>query len=337
VIVRTSAPVTIENANIESEGDLIDTDVAGANLTIENTSGWALNPDASGQTPGRFLDADGFVNIDLENNFLAATSGIELSHYAGNNTPSQAITVDKNLALNIDGRESTGKGGYSTSAYQDVQFLQLSHDSDLVGAEIAWNQVFNQPGQSRVEDNISIFESGGTSASHLEIHDNFIDGGYPADPTDSTYTGGGILLGDGDASVEPSGYVDAYDNQVLDTTNYGIAIAASSNNTISNNRVISTGALSDGTPLPAENVGIYIWQNNPGPFSNNISTGNVIGWQVVSSSGAISRNDEWLPDAAAGTGQDTSLPGPITQATEENEYSIWSAKLQQNDVTVGPT
>jgi hypothetical protein len=335
---RTSDPVTIDNANIQSWDDLIDTDIAGANLTVENTSGWALNPDAQGQTPGRFLDADGFNSITVENDFLDGTSGIELSHYAGNDTATQTITVDKNLALNIDGRESTGKGGYSTSQSQDVQFLQLSHDSDLVGAEIAWNQVFNQPGQSRVEDNISIFESGGTPASHLEIHDNFIDGGYPADPTDSNYSGGGILLGDGDGTVEPAGNVDAYNNQVLNTTNYGIAIAADSNDTISNNRVISTGALPDGTPLPAENVGIYIWQNNPGSFSNNVSTGNVIGWQVVSSSGAISRNDEWLPDAEPGTtGQDTSLPGPITQATEQNEYSLWATKLQQNGVTVGPT
>jgi hypothetical protein len=188
-----------------------------------------------------------------------------------------------------------------------------------------------------VEDNISIFESGGSAGSHLEIHDNFIDGGYPADPTDSDYSGGGIMLGDGDASIEPDGYVDADNNQVLNTTNYGIAIAADSNDTILGNRVISTGTLPDGTPLPADNVGIYIWQDNPGSFSNNVSKNNVIGWQVVSSSGVKSRNDEWLPDAEAGTtGQDTSLAGPISQATEESEYALWATKLQQNDVTVGP-
>ena len=111
----------------------------------------------------------------------------------------------------------------------------------MTGAEIAWNQVVNQPGQSRPEDNISVFESSGTSSSPILIHDNYIQGAYAADPAnDSSYTGGGIMLSDGSTGVLATdpGYVSAYNNIIISTSNYGIAISSGHNDTIYNNTII---------------------------------------------------------------------------------------------------
>src|SRR5262249_3118405 len=86
VTIPTSQPVTIINANIQSRGVLITTSVDHANLTVKNSHGWALNPNVRGQTPGRFLNAENFDNLDIENNTLVGTSGIYMAFYAGNGT-----------------------------------------------------------------------------------------------------------------------------------------------------------------------------------------------------------------------------------------------------------
>ena len=255
---------------------------------------------------------------------MQGTSGMELAYYAGDGSADQTIKVLRNLALNIGGRASDGNGGFSTTQYEDRQFVQLGHDDNLRDAEVAWNQVFNQPGNSRVEDNVSVYRTSGTADSHLLIHDNFIQGGYPAVPTASDYSGGGITLGDGYAADEVCAYIEAYGNQVLDTTNYGIAVTAGHDSSFHDNRVISAGTLPDGTPLPAQNVGIAVWKNNPGPFYNNSATNNVVGWAVVKKGGGAMRNDFFLPDTVAGTAKtNVSMPGPITPGVVQAEYARW--------------
>ena len=68
--------------------------------------------------------------------------------------------------------------------------------------------MINEPGKSRVEDNINIYLSSGTAAIPILIHDNYIQGAYTINPAqgsysnktysyDWSYAGGGILLGDG--------------------------------------------------------------------------------------------------------------------------------------------
>ena len=116
---------------------------------------------------------------------------------------------------------------------------------------MAWNQVINQPGNNRVEDNISIFDSSGTPSSPILINNNYIQGAYTIDPSqgntsDSTYnydwsfSGGGIMLGDGETTTlsQASGYVQAYNNVVVSTINYGIAIEAGHNETFYDNTII---------------------------------------------------------------------------------------------------
>jgi hypothetical protein len=205
--------------------------------------------------------------------------------------------------------------------------------------------VINEPGKSRVEENINIYHSSGTAASPMKIHDNYIQGAYTVNPgqgdySDGTYNydwsfgGGGMQLGDGSTNFgPPSAFVQASNNQVVSTTNQGIAIGAGHDNQFYNNRIVSSGLLPDGTPIMDQNVGAYIWdsyQDGSGGFYNDSGSGNTIGW--VQGSG---RNDWWTPDAASWTG-DVSMTGPITLATEAAEFASWQSKLASAGVSVGP-
>ena len=328
VTVNTSAPVIIQNSNIRSRGTLIDAS-GGVNLTVQNTNGYGMNPNKKGRYAGRFLKVDGFDNILVTNNYMEGTSGIYLYGYEGNHTAAQSIHVIGNRASNIDGRYSDGKGGYMTGPDDNyyVQFFQTNSVHNIVGAEVAWNEVINLPGQSRVEDNISIFDATGTPSSPFVIHDNYIQGAYPVDPAhDTSYTGGGIMLSD-----QGSAYIQAYNNQVLDTINYGIAISSGHDNIFYNNRIVSAGVLTDGTRPTAQNVGAYIWnQNKETTFTRNQGSNNLIGW--VQGSG---RNDSWTPDASAWK-NNTSWGGTITQDTLAAEYALWVSKLANAGVQIGP-
>jgi len=335
VSIETSQPVTIINANIQSRGVLIDSEVDHANLTIKNTHGWALNPNVSGVSPGRFLYAVKFDNLDVENNTMVGTSGIEMGYYEGNGTTSNTVKVLKNNALNIDGRWSDGNGGFQTGpdANDYVQFAQFNQSFNMVGAEIAWNQVVNQPGQSRPEDTISVFESSGTSSSPILIHDNYIQGAYAAAPaTDSSYGGGGIMLSDGStgSASTATGNVSAYNNIIVSTSNYGIAISSGHNNTIYNNTIISSGLLPNGQKIAAENVGIYVWNyiNDPN-WANNYEYGNTIGWM-----GPNGRNDKWIPNSS-NAGTDIALSGSITLTVEQSYYNVWATKVRTAGYTIG--
>ena len=154
---------------------------------------------------------------------------------------------------------------------------------------------------------------------------------------DWSYSGGGIMLGDGDGTTvaDACGFVQAYNNQVIDTTNYGIAITAGHDSSFYNNRIISAGVTPDGKPIAAQNVGAAIWDaNNDSLLSsptwfNDTGSGNQIGWNVGSG-----RNDWWVPSATSFTS--THWPGTITLATQNAEFGVWQAKLKSVAKTIGP-
>jgi parallel beta-helix repeat protein len=330
VEIRTNEPVIILNSNIRSRGTLIDA-MDGAdfsvNLTVRNTSGYGLNPNIRGQQGGRFIDVFGFSNIDVENNYLESTCGIYIEKYTGDHTANQTFRVLDNSAKNIDGRLSDGAGWYlKTPGDHYVQFFQTNGLHNMVGAEVAWNQVVNQPGLSLVEDNISIFDTTGTRRNPVMIHDNYIDGAYAIDAAHETdFTGGGIMLSD-----IGSAFVTAYNNQVIDTTNYGIAISSGHDNTFYNNRIVSSGRLANGALVAAQNVGAYIWnQNSESHFTNNVGYGNVISWE-----GQQGMNDSWVPDAASWR-KNAESSTDETVAMTQGEWTLWVNKLAGAGVKVG--
>ena len=325
VLINTSEPVVIENSEVRGKGDLIFlTSVQGGQLTVRNVRGYGENPNANGAFPGRFVRANDYRSVTVEHCYLENTSGILLH----NSVPGATAKVLRNQAKNIEGRYSDGNGGWQGGTKRNVQFVQFDKGEGLVDTEVAWNQIINEPYKSRVEDVINLYNVSGTSTSPMRIHDNYIQGAYPADPATDSFNGGGIMLGD-----NGGGYQRAYNNQVIGTSNYGVAIAGGEYNQFYNNRVISSGYLSDGTYIASQNVGIYIWNQSDAPFRGAEAYDNVVGWVREGS-----RNDGWIGNGGADASRwenNESIAGEITQQTEQAEWDRWTQKLSEAGVTVG--
>ncbi|ULH17581.1 NPCBM/NEW2 domain-containing protein (plasmid) [Deinococcus sp. KNUC1210] len=343
VLIQTSEPVTIINSNIRSRGNLISG--FNYNLTVLNTRGYALNPNVAGKAAGRAVNAEELLNLDVENSYFEGTTGIYARQFKGNASAGQTIKILRNQFRNTDGRQSDGNGGY-LAKWDVVQAVLFNNVQRVPNVEIAWNEIINEPGKSRTEENINFYVSSGTPGSPMRIHDNYIQGAYNLDPVnDSNYPGGGILLGDG-LVTDPlnSGFTRVYNNQIVGTTNHGIAIDGGTDNQVYNNRMISSGRLSNGQRIAAANVGVYVWDLNGGSklatptFSNNRMADNVIGWTRVAANGTTSNNASWLPDCGlkgtvCSNNQDI---GTMTLANEQQEYQSWQAKLSSSNVKIGP-
>ena len=350
VEITTSQPVVIEFSNIRSRGPLIRSRYKQADVTVRNTRGEALNPglpEGAKAHPGYFLHLEEFKNALVENNELVGTAGMYFRKFLGSSSKGQTVKVLRNRALNIDGRYSNGPDSFSQTGFYRVQFLQLNDVRRLVDAEIAWNQIVNQPGQSRVEEVINMYGASGTKASPIMIHDNYIQGAYPSRPATDKYGGGGMMLGDGGSSTLAGAvaYVQAYNNQVVSTSNQGIAIVAGHDISAYDNRVVSSGLLPDGTPIASQNVGLIVWDMygdlRHGTFFNNVMRNNVVAWATPLKS-ETAQNPVWFPHCARAVGQGNQctdnriMQSPITVSSEAAEYQLWQRKLQGAGVALGP-
>ncbi|THF71499.1 glycosyl hydrolase [Deinococcus sp. Arct2-2] len=343
VLIQTSEPVIIENSNIRSRGNLI----SGFKnrLTVRNTRGYALNPNVAGRAAGRAVNAEEVMSLRVENSYFEGTTGIYARAFMGNPAAGDTIKILKNRFRNTDGRLSDGVGGYNGQA-SVVQAILFNNVKRVPNVEIGWNEIINEPGKSRTEENMNFYVSSGTPTSPFLIHNNYIQGAYSLAPlTDTSYAGGGILLGDGKVT-DPldSGYARVYDNQIVGTTNHGIAIAGGVDNQMYNNRVISSGLTPTGQRLPAANVGLYVWDSggagklSPPTFASNRMDNNAVGWTRVAADGKTSNNPMWFPNCGlnATSCVGNQNLGTITLDMEKQEYQGWLGKLSANNVKVGP-
>ena len=160
VTVATTAPVVIENAHISSVAGLIKTSVAGADVTVRNSVGLAVNPAVKGQANGVFLDASSPARLDVENNYVENAGGGVLVHgYSGNRDGQQTIVIRANRARNLNGLLSDGNGGYlpGVGSNRSVsRFIELDKVQAVPGVDVGWNEVINYPGHSLVADNINV-------------------------------------------------------------------------------------------------------------------------------------------------------------------------------------
>jgi hypothetical protein len=329
VTVATSSPVTITNSVIKGTSKLVQSSVAHVKLTITHSTMQGLYPGGNGVWGDYSVYLDGFDYLTVENNAIEQKAGIKVNNWSGYSS-AHPVLIRYNTAHNIDGRYTDGNGGYQSGNAYLAQFVQFDTVQNAPGIDISWNSIVNDPNNSRVEDNISMFNSSGTSGSPIDIHDNLIRGGYPYPATYSNYAGGGISLGD-----HGGNYEIAHDNTVLSTTNGAIYIASGQNQSIYNNRVADTGTLSDGTKLPAANVGVSVWNEYTSyAWGNNQAYNNTAGWMNASAQ----RNDWWNPDCS-GSCSNTHLnnnQNAVTWSDIQNEVTLWNNKAAAAGVVLGP-
>lgn len=354
VTVLTSDPVVIENCTIRSKGTLIKATVGDAHVTVRNCRGFGIDPGVAGATRGDFFFGFKVGSLTVEHNYMESVNyGIKLYSSDGW-LPSGAIIVRYNQAKNLDGVPSDGKGGRDLTHLAFGQdngnhFFIITNSNNVPGLEVSWNEIINEPFVSSIGDAINIYSSSGSPSTPIEIHDNYIGGGYGADPFATNYVAGGITM-DGRASdlmSTATAYVQIHDNQVVNHSNFGIGIAVGHDNEAYSNRVVSTGQLADGRwVMMPYGSGIYVWNctcynQPPTVFFNNFAHDNISGWQKPTTP---SRGDYYLPDCAGGASgpsskctNNLSLPDPVTSEMEANETSLWRQKVIANNVTLGPS
>jgi hypothetical protein len=202
VTISTTAAVVIENSYVTGPNDLISDPVSGNNLTVKNVMGIGTNPNVKGQSNGIFVSAQNPSLLSVENCYFENVRfGVWVRGYAGNRNGTETITILNNRGRNILGLESNGSNGYlaGESNWNWAHAIQISNVNAVPGMKIAWNEIINYPYQSLVNENISMYEAGGTSSSPAEIHDNYVQGAYPYNPPVDSYNGGGFTT-DGSAS-----------------------------------------------------------------------------------------------------------------------------------------
>ncbi|WP_139308020.1 glycosyl hydrolase [Pontibacter flavimaris] len=332
VEVRTKEPVIIENSKIRGAGFLIRSQGHDASITVRNTEGYGLPPTSYSDypKPRRFLAVDVFRNVVVENCYLENTAGIYLGvAYTGDESPDQSIKIRYNRARNINGKVYNG--------LEPVQFVQFNYRGEVPHAEIAWNEVINEPGASAVEDNINIYNSRGTPQSPIRIHNNYIQGAFPYPLDLPEYSGGGIIMDSpGTDSLEATAYVSVYENQLVGLGNYCLGIAGGNHIEMHHNRAIVAAVFPDGKPFHFWTSGIWAkdYYKMGNTFSNSMHHNTLA---------VLGKNHDWRNEifdstfAAADEFANTILPDSITTKLEDAEYVRWQRKLRLNGIKPGPT
>ncbi len=306
VTLATAQPVKLDHARVIAKGYGVQDTASGTRLTVVDSTFEQRDPGA--MVTHRAIELQQPASFVAEHNRFSDGDGIWIGGGAVN-----PLTVRDNLATNI------GRYPHPSSGNCCVQFLQLDGVRTPAG-EIAWNHVQNASGQSGVEDNVNLFQSGGTDSAHrVEIHHNLIDGAYPRSPSNTGFTGGGIMGSDGSGSF---GHTNVHDNTVVSTTNYGVAAAAGADVHLDNNLLVNDTLGSDG---------------DTHYFS---SFGQAISAHDTSGSTASGNRQNWRRDA--GGSHFPCWTGPMcsgvsaVSTTEQQARDAWAASVPAGAQPIGP-
>jgi hypothetical protein len=347
VSVFTTQPVTIVNSRAIGAGDLVNIG-SKANVTIRESCFVGVYP-AAGKTRGNAIHAYQVASLTVDHcDFVSVGGlGIFVQGYLGDSTPDNSVKIRYNRFENLDARVSDGNGGYiRTESSQWSHGIMLVDVQRVPEMEIAWNQIVNEPYNSGVGDSISVFDSSGTLSSPIQVHDNYIQGGWDTDLKqldDPPYYGSAFTT-DGFFQTDPdltTAFLKVHHNQAVSFGNSGIGIAIGHDIELYANRVVSSGQLADGTPSTtsyALGIQHLNWQNNPaGVFGNNSIHDNLVGvrkWR----NGRWERSDYAFfvePSVNRNNDKVAGLESAPTVKDEAVELVRWQEKLLLSDVVVG--
>jgi hypothetical protein len=345
VIIQTDELVTIQNSTITGRGTLISANgvKSGANVTVQNVTGTALDPGVAGLQRGAFLIARQFASLIVKNCTMAgASSGI----IALGSSPS-TLKILNNLASNLEDRASDGEGGLLSSRPRLGHFIILNNIVALSGAEIGWNEVVQAIGMSSTEDVINIYESQGTQEHPILVHDNYMEGSSSPVVNDKNYTGTALITdGSSTAGANPTAFVRFDSNEIVATAGSGIGIAYGHDITATKNRVVSCGVTSSGTWYAWGASAIGIWNYyKAGDFFNNTISGTVGGMVGPGPNHTAIAYDSWAYPGDVGDrgnaidGNDFTDPclasGGLNLAAEDAERGFWAQKISTAGEVIG--
>jgi hypothetical protein len=351
ILVQTNEPVFIENSSVTGKGNLIIVkgSGSGANVTIQNVTGTALDPGIAGKQRGSFFFGTAINSLAVTN---CTMTGVSFGVYVEQSTLT-ALSIDNNVANNMEDRASDGNGGFTTVRPSLGHFVILSGVHAASGGDISWNQVIDADGNSSVEDIINIYSSSGQSvANSIRIHDNYLQGAFSPAAVNDDYSGSGIMMdGSSNSLGTATGFVQIYDNQVVHTANAGIGLDAGHDISVTGNSVVSCGIDASGNWFTTTYaLATNMWNAyGTSVYFNNTLSGNSGGLVRPNDSGNPMGANIWAPAASAtlnnivGTNDFTNpcFAGGGTMLDIENsnaetaQYVVWLAKLASASETIG--
>lgn len=344
VTIRTDQPVTIQDSVINGRGTLIDVSGIknGANVTIENVTATALDPGVAGAQRGAFVTATKIDSLIVRNCSMTGVSfGIKV-----HGTEPSTLQITNNSATNLEDRASDGQGGFEASRPQLGHFVLFDSVAATSGAEVAWNKIAQTIGQSSVEDVINLYNSQGSAAHPIVVHDNYMEGS--SSPVINGHYTGTALITDGSASngASPTAFVQFNANQVVATAGTGVGIAAGHDISATGNRIVSCGITTAGSWYAWGANAIVIWNYyKSADFYNNTITGTDGGMVGPNSNDQAAVFDVWanapdmLDPGNSVTGNDFTDPcmssSGINLQAENAERTYWATKIAQADEVIG--
>ncbi len=346
ILVQTNEPVYIENSSVTGKGSLIVVkgSGSGANVTIQNVTGTALDPGIAGQQRGSFFFGTAMNSLAVTN---CTMTGVSFGVYVEQSTLT-ALSISNNVANNMEDRASDGNGGFTTVRPSLGHFAILSGVHATSGGDISWNQVIDADGNSSVEDIINIYGSSGQSAANsIRIHDNYLQGAFSPADTDDNYTGSGIMMDGSSNSLDTAtGFVQIYDNQIVHTANVGIGLDAGHDISATDNSIVSCGKDTSGNWIATSYaVGLAFWnEHKTSVYFNNSVSGTTGGLVRPNAAGTPGASDLWAPAVSPALNNvlgsnDFTNPclagGDLTLDPEYAEFEKWQAKLASASESIG--
>ena len=345
VSIETDDPVTIQDSVVASRGTLIRVSGVrnGANVTIENVTGMALDPQRPGAQRGAFVSASSIHSLDVDHCTMTGVSfGVSVT-----SSNVSALRILNDLAVNLEDRASDGSGGLEAARPALGHFVLLSRIVAPQGGEIAWNQILQTMGQSSVEDVINLFRSQGGPGRPIWVHDNYIEGNSSPSTPDN-YTGTAILA-DGGRAEPVTAQAWFADNEIVHTAGSGLAIDNGHDITASGNRIVSCGQDGAGAWFAMSYANAAsIWDfygSGPSLFYNNTVTETAGGLVRPNVAGEPMAADFWGSALSmtypgnSSSGNDFTNPclagGSLNLSAEDAERAYWAAKVSASGVLIG--
>lgn len=298
VTILTNEPVVLRNSTLSSRGNLIIVygSQGGANVTIDNVTGTALDPWVTGAARGKFIGAEVMSHLSVTH---CTMHGVSFGVYVAGSTLA-SLTIKDNVADNLDDRESDGHGGNLLNQRVLGHLIQLNGVSLPNGGEIAWNQMINLDGEASIEDVLSFYQSLGAAGKTILVHDNYLQGAFATGQT-TPYTGSGVQM-DG-PSNDPSsatGFVQIYHNTIVHLAGPGVSIAAGHDISVTGNRVVSCGKDSSGGWIAGQGVVALVMSNyyQTNQYFNNYMANNSGGLIRPDAHGNPTPGDIYAPSAS---------------------------------------
>lgn len=330
----------------------------GNRVKLRHSRFWRLHPGGPDKLHGNSLHLENFRHADVQNCYFENQFSCYFTLKDNRGAAGDTLIFSHNQVRNVMNQRTDASGGYKTGAtdFERGQAIQISMCMDgllepngtprttttgIRGGRVCWNKVDNEPGYSRVEDNISCFKLKGYPGDLFLIDDNMIDGAHTYVPGVHTdYSGGGIMIGD-----EGGSYISQSRNIIVRYGNYGIAIMNGEGNQANDNRLTRGPRTWDGIRIalapPTGLIAAQFWDYNRvgAAMRNNSMNGNLLRNQYEKPDGTLVTNHDYILVAGQNgntyTGN-TKFVGAVTVTMENAEHALWRDRLEAAGKTFGP-